>query len=305
MKRSILLCVCLSFCTIINQAQTVTDYDGNTYNTVNIGTQVWLKENLKVTHFRNGTAIPNVTNLTSWAGLSTPARCYYNNDSVANDSVYGALYNWYAINNVNQLCPEGWHVPTDAEWTEVETFLGGAAIAGGKMKEAGFMHWNSPNTGATNESGFTGLPGGMLGVNYTFQTINENGLWWTSTSYNSSYAWSRYLWYLNSGVDRNPTPKTIGLSVRCIKDIGVGVGKLRNDKNIKIYPNPTSNKLFVDCSEHQSVELEVSNLAGEILIRRVLSDNMNEIDLSYLSDGIYIVKLSCDSWTIFKKLIKE
>ncbi len=226
MKRAILILTGLAFLTFKNQSQTVNDYDGNVYDTVIIGSQVWLKENLKVTHYSNGIPIPNVTGNSAWANLATGARCYYNNDSSAFDSVYGPLYNWYAVNDTSNICPSGWHVSTNAEWTEAEIYLGGTGIAGGKMKEAGTAHWLSPNTGATNSSGFTGLPGGMRDpINNDFRTIQENGLWWTATAYNGSMAWSTYLWYLNAGVDHNPGTKKYGFSVRCVKDITTRAGR--------------------------------------------------------------------------------
>ncbi len=219
MKRIILLLAGFAFLTIKNQAQTVIDYDGNVYDTVIIGSQVWMKQNLKVVHYNNGIPIPNVPNSTAWANLTTGARCYYNNDSVANDSVYGPLYNWYSAHDPN-ICPAGWHISTNAEWQTAETYLGGVFIAGGKMKEADTLHWFSPNTGANNSSGFTGLPGGFRDPASDFQYIGENGLWWTTTVYTTSTAWSTYLWYLFTGVDHNPTPKKYGLSLRCVKDIG-------------------------------------------------------------------------------------
>jgi uncharacterized protein (TIGR02145 family) len=305
MKNEILLWVSLAFFSFTRQAQTVTDYDGNVYDIVAIGNQQWMKQNLKVTHFRNGIIIPNVAGNSSWANLTTAARCYYNNDSVAYDSVYGVLYNWYTVNNANNLCPEGWHVPSDAEWTAVETFLGGSSTAGGMMKEAGTLHWKSPNTGATNESGFTGLPGGMLGVNYTFQTLNENGLWWTSTANNSTSAWSRYFWYLFAGVDRNPTPKTIALSVRCLKDIDVGTGEIDHKEKINFYPNPAANKIYIECPENQYINVKIYCPSGEIYSERALNGTRNEIDISHLPTGIYILIFTGDGWIHQEKLIKE
>jgi len=303
MNRKILLFACLTIFTIKIQAQTVTDYDGNVYNTVAIGSQVWLKENLKTTHYNNGAPIPHVPGGNSWNGMTTGARCYYDNDSITFDSVYGALYNWYAAADTNEICPSGWHVPTDAEWTAVEMFLGGSNIAGGKMKEAGTVHWLPPNTGATNSSDFTGLPGGMLGTSFTFETLSENGLWWTSTT-SGSYAWSRYFWYLFAGVDRNPTPKSIALSIRCIKDVNVGLGDL-NEQKIKLYPNPSSGRITLDCAENQALDLWVYDLFGEIILHRELNNRTTDMNISFLPDGIYLIRISGDTWTVQQKLIKQ
>ncbi|MBL7113867.1 MAG: T9SS type A sorting domain-containing protein [Bacteroidales bacterium] len=306
MNRKILLFACLAIFALKIQAQTVTDYDGNVYHTVAIGSQIWLKENLKTTHYNNGVPIPNVPGSISWSNMTTGARCYYNNDSIAYDSVYGTLYNWYAATDINEICPSGWHVPTDAEWAAVETFLGGSFIAGGKMKEAGTVHWLPPNAGATNSSDFTGLPGGMLGTNYTFETLYENGLWWTSTTFisSSSYAWSRYFYYLNAGVDRNPTPKTIALSIRCIKDVNVG-SKDMNEQKIKLYPNPSIGRVTLDCAEGQALNLWMYDLFGEIMLHRELNNKTTDMDISLLPNGIYLIRITGDTWTVQQKLIKQ
>ena len=144
--------------------------------TIVIGTQQWMEKNLDVLTYRNGDIIPQVTDPTAWAALTTGAWCYYNND-VANGAIYGKLYNWYAVNDPRGLAPTGWHVPSDAEWTTLETTLGGDPVAGGKMKVAGTTRWTTPNTGATNESGFAGLPGGTRNNNGTFSNVGSNGYW--------------------------------------------------------------------------------------------------------------------------------
>jgi len=135
------------------------DIDGNVYNTITIGTQIWMKENLKTTKYNDGSSIPLVTDNTAWINLSTPGYCWYNNDAATYKSAYGAMYNWYTV-NTGKICPPNWHVPTDTQWETLITYLGGKIIAGGKMKETGTAHWTSPNIGATNETGFTALPGG-------------------------------------------------------------------------------------------------------------------------------------------------
>lgn len=287
------------------QAQVVTDYDGNIYDTVVIGTQTWLKQNLKTTHYNSGDLIRNVTSAASWAALISGARCYYNNDSLSNDSVYGALYNWYAVASPNNLCPSGWKVPSDADWQAAEAFLGGSLTAGGQMKEAGTLHWTSPNNGATNSTGFTGLPGGMrTPVNPVFQTLAENGLWWTSTT-SGSYAWSTYMWYMNAGIDHNPAPKTYGFSVRCIKDIAYGTEDALLPGSLKLYPNPSHEQLIIESGESQNSMLVIYNLLGEEMMKVPLHQGKNEINISALPKGIYIVRTSGPSEAMQQKLVKN
>ena len=197
---------------------TVTDIDGNVYQTVQIGDQLWMAENLKVTHYSNGDSIPNVTDNSTWPGLSTGAQCVYNNNSGNELDTYGRLYNWYAVDTGN-LAPAGWRVPTDDEWQTLVDYLGGSSVAGGKMKEAGTAHWNSPNTGATNESGFTALPGGYR--NYYggyFTNLGYSGDFWSATELSTYYAWRRYLYYGNTQVGRGSYYKQGGYSVRCVRD---------------------------------------------------------------------------------------
>jgi uncharacterized protein (TIGR02145 family) len=182
-----------------------------------IGSQVWMLRNLDVTTYRNGDPIPQVTDATEWAGLTTGAWSYYNNDP-ANGVVYGKLYNWYAVNDSRGLAPTGWHVPSDTEWTTLTDYLGGESVAGGPMKEVGTTHWTAPNTGATNSSGFTGFAGGTRFSNGAFYNIGINGSWWSSTEYSSTDAWYRYLYFSTSNVYRISLNKANGYFVRCIKD---------------------------------------------------------------------------------------
>ncbi|MEI6823215.1 MAG: FISUMP domain-containing protein [Bacteroidota bacterium] len=201
------------------QQSAVYDIDGNGYDTVNIGTQTWLKQNLKTTHYRNGDAIPNVTDNTAWSNLTTGAYCNYNNDTnIA--ATYGRLYNWYTVSDTRNLCPTGWHVPTDGEWTTLTNYLGGVSLAGGKLKEAGITHWQSPNTGATNETGFTALPTGYRYPGGAFYNIGYWGYFWTSTEDNTNptYALNRMLSYSNSNLTSPSNLETIGFSVRCLSD---------------------------------------------------------------------------------------
>tara|TARA_R110000868_G_scaffold283664_3_gene544104 strand:+ start:709 stop:1473 length:765 start_codon:yes stop_codon:yes gene_type:complete len=183
-----------------------------------IGGQEWKSCNLNVARYANGDEIPQVTDPTAWAALTTGAWCYYNNDP-ANEAVYGKLYNWYAVNDIRGLAPAGTHIPTDDEWTTLTTFLGGEPVAGGKMKSTGTTLWQSPNTAATNESGFTGLPAGFRDPNGTFINIGLNGFWWSSSEYITSDAWSRFVNYNYGFASRNNFNKKLGFSVRCLGNI--------------------------------------------------------------------------------------
>jgi len=200
------------------------DIDGNVYKMVTIGTQIWMAENLKTTKLNDGTLIPLVTDGTAWTYLETPGYCWYNNDAAANKNTYGALYNWRTV-DTRKLCPTGWHVPSDAEWTTLTTYLGGESVTGNKLKETGTSHWLSPNTGATNETGFTALPGGYRdergGPNSNwgiFSSIGIYGYWWSTTVAIVGGIWNRNLFYYHSDVSRSADSHRKGLSVRCLLD---------------------------------------------------------------------------------------
>ena len=207
---------------------TVTDIDGNVYKTIKIGTQWWMAENLKVTHYCNGDSIPNVTDNTAWYSLSMGGYCNYNNDTV-NVSVYGKLYNWYAVNDSNIIAPAGWHVPTDAEWKQMEMYIGMSQAQadstgwrgideGGKMKETGTVHWDDPNNGATNVSGFSGLPAGFRYYLGDYNLMGTYTSFWTFTAFNDGFAWTHSLAAGNAEVARDSDFKGDGFSVRCVKD---------------------------------------------------------------------------------------
>jgi uncharacterized protein (TIGR02145 family) len=194
----------------------VYDMDGNIYNMVTIGSQTWIAENLKTTRLNDGTLIPLTQSESEWSTLASSGYCWYNND-ITNKTVYGALYNWYTV-NTGKLCPSGWHVPTDSEWSILTDFLGGLGYAGGKLKEAGTVHWNFPNEGATNESNFTALPGGSRNLAGQFCCMGNGGAWWSSTEYSPQDAYVRDLGYSYSDVKRGNFEKNYGISVRCIKN---------------------------------------------------------------------------------------
>lgn len=197
-----------------NSYSQVTDKDGNTYKTVTIGSQEWMAENLNVEHYRNGDKIPQVQNKDEWKKLTTGAWCYYES-STENGKTYGKLYNWYAVNDSRGLAPDGWHIPSDAEWTALIDFLGGNKDAGEKMKSTEL--WENIKW-ATNESGFSAIPGGYCDDSYRFKFLGKQSCFWSSTSNNTVASWIRELHNNIKDVKRDTFSKKYGLSVRCIKD---------------------------------------------------------------------------------------
>lgn len=185
--------------------------------TIQIGLQKWTSKNLDVAFYRNGDPIPQVTDPTAWASLTTGAWCFYINDSTQGN-MYGKLYTWYAVNDPRGLAPQGWHIPSDAEWSTLETILGGSSVAGGKMKEAGTFNWLAPNTGGNNNSGFAGLPGGYRYYDASFDSAGVDGIWWSASGSSSAGAWSRTLNLATRGILRYSYDKHCGFSVRCLRD---------------------------------------------------------------------------------------
>ncbi|MBN2105636.1 fibrobacter succinogenes major paralogous domain-containing protein [bacterium] len=196
---------------------TVTDIDGNTYQTIKIGSQWWMAENLKVKHYRNGDLIPYVPKELDWYKLYTHGCCIYDSDT-SNFNTYGLLYNWHAVNDWRDIAPEGWHVPSEGEWQTLMVTLGGDTIAGGRMKESGTAHWNSPNTGATNESGFSGLPCGIRSHTGQYSMMGEYARFWSSTELTTRMSMYAYLGFRTSECGMNHWYKEQAYSVRCVKD---------------------------------------------------------------------------------------
>ncbi|MCX6253861.1 MAG: fibrobacter succinogenes major paralogous domain-containing protein [Bacteroidia bacterium] len=198
---------------------TLTDIDGNVYKTITIGSQVWMAENLRTTKYQNGdligtTTLPN----SNISGESSPKYQWVFDANESNLLTYGRLYTWYVATDSRNLCPSGWHVPSDAEWTTLTTYLGGYSIAGSKLKEIGTTHWFSPNTGATNETGFTALPGGHRLCDGTFLAIGDSGLWWWATERDAADAWFRLMNYDISSEYSVYSSKKDGFSIRCLRD---------------------------------------------------------------------------------------
>ena len=218
----------------VTPTPTITDIDGNSYNIVTIGSQCWTKENLKVTKYNDNTVIPIESTggsggiSSTWQNLTTGSYAIYENEtsSGTNATNYGYLYNWYAAKGIattgsttyKNLCPTGYHVPTDSEWTTLTTYLGGVGVAGGKMKSIGTTLWQSPNTGATDESAFSALPGGGRFSDGMFFFIMNSTYFWSASENAGTKAWFRNLISSDDNVTRSSTVKSVGVSVRCLKD---------------------------------------------------------------------------------------
>jgi uncharacterized protein (TIGR02145 family) len=193
-------------------------YNGYTYSSVVLGNgQEWMSENLRTANYRNGDPIPTGLDDATWISTTSGAYAIYDNDN-ANDAIYGKLYNWYAVADSRHVCPAGWHEPTDAEWTALIDYLGGLEVAGGKMKTTGTQYWAIPNGDATNESGFSGLPGGYRGIYGDFYDVGSSGNWWSSSVFDANFAWHRFLYYDNGNAGQGFNSRQFGFSVRCLRD---------------------------------------------------------------------------------------
>jgi uncharacterized protein (TIGR02145 family) len=319
MKKTLLLFALLVIMTIKTQAQTVTDIDGNIYHTVTIGTQVWMVENLKAIHYRNGDPVTNVTDNNQWFNLSTPAYSDYEN-TPGNSIIYGRIYNYFAVADIRKIAPDGWHVPTDAEWTTLTDYLinngygyEGSGLDIGKSMAA-TSGWVASaqlgtvgnNQASNNSSGFSALPGGGRFTSGGFFNLGSETYWWTSTEADPTSGYSRGIFSTGSACGRGTYGKVRGLSVRCISDSGVPTNdnKSNIEKRFEIYPNPAKERIFIIISEKEDVNLTIFNLDGVCVLRRELSNGSNEIDVSTLSKGNYVVKVSGVVWTEQRKLIK-
>ncbi len=292
----------------------LTDIDGNIYNSVIIGTQEWQKENLNVSKYRDGTIIPQVTDPDAWFNLTTGAWCYYSN-TTTNGTTYGKLYNSYAIAGIHDndsntpnkiLAPIGWHLPTNEEWTTLISFLGGELVAGGKMKSTGTTLWIGLNTGATNQSGFTGLPGGHrtnFSGNGVFEDKGTTGHWWSSTWHTIGQTyWFYKLNKINTEASRQIKGLSGSASIRLIKDSSLSNTTFET-KSLKIYPNPVISILNVKTDNNLiNQAYHIIDSLGRVVLYGQLNEVDSTINVEQLSKGIYYLKVSNK---IASKFIKD
>ncbi len=326
MKNIIYLFCILAFWGSNSQAQTVTDYDGNIYSTVTIGTQVWTKENLNVKHYRNGDPITEVKDSVAWVSQKTGAWCY-NENKPSNGPIYGTLYNWFAANDLRKIAPNGWHLPTDEEWKILEMFLGMPKATadldqyrgtkeGNALKESGTnTHWtlnccpgHVPNKG-TNSSGFTALGGGFrwyfnAGIPYlTFSPPTGNAQFWSSTAPNDSTAWLRHLCVYHEDIFRANWKKTNGSSIRLVKDVSTEINEINNNLEMKVYPNPAAQTLFISILNNKKQQIQIFNSLG-MLLKEISIIHSIQININDLPDGIYFIHLN-NSLQQPQKIIKQ
>lgn len=286
-------------------AQTVSDIDGNIYNTVTLGEQVWMRSNLITSKLNDGTPIPYVKNSNSWINLSTPGYCWYNNNS-SNEQIQGKLYNAYAV-NTNKLCPTGWYVPSKEDFKELFEHLGGDSIAGGKLKTADTTYWKTPNEGATNESGFSLSSTGLRynsDLNGEYKFKKESSILWTSTVNTKDDRFIDCIMarYESKKIYYSTRRKDFGINVRCLKDTNSSDIKVSNTDKLSFYPNPANQSIVLSNVFPNSV-LEIINLNGESLYKEPL-DNLI-LDISFLSEGIYVLVVISSEKTITQMLVKN
>ncbi len=285
----------------------ISDVDGNIYGAVAIGTQVWLKQNLAVTKYNNGTAIPNITDNSEWSNDTMGAYAWFANDYPTYGSIFGALYNWYIVdisgNGGKNVCPTSWHVPTDAEWTTLTDFLGGAAGAADQLKESGTSRWTAPNTGATDRFGFKALPGGNRNSGSgNFYLQGDQGNWWSTTPHGNIYAWGRAMSYSSSDVSAPGLSKrNLGTSIRCVRDAAA-----KTATNINSFTLPSVGTVSVDDVNHRITITGLSSLTGTPTI--TLSDGAtispaSGIAQDFSSPVTYTVtaedRVSIQDWTVY------
>jgi uncharacterized protein (TIGR02145 family) len=330
--KTLISCLLLMFIySIVSFAQnspndstgTVTDIDGNVYQTVKIGDQWWMAENLKVTSYQNGDSIAPVTDSTEWIGLTSGAWCVYDNQD-SNKVIYGLMYNWYAVDDSRSIAPEGWHVPTDGEWQILVDYLGGDSLAGGKIRSTGTIEggdglWTSPNAdeGATNESGFSALPGGYRTSDLgTFNSVGRMAFFWSSTESHISHAFLRYLRASGSYVFSYYFHKRSGFSVRCVRDSvatiieSSALQPINSPNLIQNYPNPFNPSTTIEftISKTVFVTLKIYNLLGQE-IETLISKQHNagsytfEWDATGHSSGIYMYSIEAGDYREVKKML--
>jgi uncharacterized protein (TIGR02145 family) len=295
-----------SLCLLVSRtafSQTVIDVDGNTYNTVSIGNQIWLTENLKTTKFNNQDPIPLVTDNTLWSTQTEAAYCSYQNDNLL-ANVYGNLYNWHVLNDIRNVCPTGYHVPSILEWEALIDFLGGNAVAGGKLKEAGLAHWIDPNTGATKSSGFTLLPSGWRAHNNgSYENLTYMAYQWSSTSIDALNASIMLVGFDSESCLTSESHKLTGLPIRCLKEETSSIMENQDHFLIRFYPNPANDILKIHCGKNTFHTAKLIDLNGKVILFGELKNDGYSFNLSNVPSGYYLIDLEGETSKLYEKIM--
>jgi len=317
----LLLACCFLLFQVKNYAQLVTDVDGNIYNTITIGDQIWMKENLRVTHYNNldpiETTVPGTKDIT---GETNPKYQWaYDSDEGYVDT-FGRLYTWFVATDSRGVCPEGMHVPRDDEATALTTYLAihGHGYNGDSTKIAkslaSTLHWDYDTMpGAVghqpelnNSSGFSAQPAGLRNSVFSyFNSIGFNAGWWCSTEYSTGRAYYRYLLKRYSYVTRSDAPKISGYPIRCLKYVSSGNSEIKSTPDIHIYPNPAYDQFFVKMNTQENVILKLYSISGELILENELSSPLNEIHIRSIPPGVYVVQLTGKEWKWQRELIRN
>jgi uncharacterized protein (TIGR02145 family) len=278
---------------------TLVDIDSNMYPTVELAGKCWMQENLKAIRCNDGTPISLTTDPSAWAGLSGPSYAYYESDS-NNVSTFGLLYNGYAALDSCGICPSGWSIPGDSVMTDMVNALGGETAAGGALKDT--TGWFS-NTGSTNSSGFTAKPGGFRIANGGFDYLTRQARFWSSTMATTQNAWSRVLYFNNSTVGRLNYHLKNGMSVRCVRELTVGIEESEQLQDFHIFPNPARKNLSIDLGSNSETNITIANSLGQIVYTSTSAKSqLVEVDLTDFSTGFYIVLIERAGFMNSKKL---
>ena len=292
--------------TFSGSAQTVIDIDGNSYHTIAIGTQVWMKENLQTTHFNNGDPIPTYLGPVS-VDTSSLYQWPYNDDS-NNVDIYGRLYTWFTATNTKNVCPSGWHVPDHSDWATLADFLGGAEVAGSKMKEIGLTHWSATDSTVDNSSMFTGLPGGFRGNPSGFNNFGLSGSFWSATPFGSATFQRGINYRLNANdgqLVESVAVANCGLSIRCIKNQSVAIANPTVVPNVRIFPNPASQSITVSVNNWNNSKLFIYNLLGNLVLQQQIVGENSEVGISSLAGGTYLLLIVGENRLIERKFVKN
>jgi uncharacterized protein (TIGR02145 family) len=301
---SLVLVFLFNLCTLNAQTftcgDTLVDIDGNRYPTIEIAGKCWMQENLKAIHCNDGTSISLTTDSILWTGLSSPSYTYYASDS-NNVGAYGLLYNGYAAIDPCGICPSGWSIPSDSAWTDMVNTLGGESVAGGALKDTAVWIINS---GSTNSAGFTAKPGGFRVANGGYDYLTTQARFWSSTMATTQNAWSRVLYFNNSTVGRLNYHLKNGMSVRCVRNLTLGIEEDNPLQDFHIFPNPASNNLSIDLGNSSEIKISIANSLGKTVYTSTSANSqLVDIDLTDFSTGLYIVHIEQAGFMNSKKLI--